>query len=420
MFPTQTDNAVPFWVPARFLLTGALALLIVWTTLAFNPQLLLGSYAAPEVLALVHSLTLGFATMTLVGAMHQMIPVLLVTKLHAPRLGTLTYGLLLLGAGSVIAGFALGYQVTFLALGGSLILLGLLIFDYNLWRTVRAAQTRDAVGHAMLAAAGYLSLTVTLGLLIALSRLSPGLVAALGYITPLHLCLGLFGAFFLAIAGAGHKLLGMFVLTHGISQRRLRTTIWLVHAALLVLVIHSFSGLNLWPVAAGLLILAAVFFALDMRRILAKRMRRQLELPIRHFLLAPAFLAVAAVLAVLGYYPAAIFSLLGGFITLAIVGMLIKILSFLTWQYRYGARIGKEKIPMMRDMTLSRVGWLFYGFALGALLIVSSLLWPVSLLAASGSLLMALAAWGLLLQMLWIIFAPHQPQPSTQTSKQPI
>jgi len=413
----EQDNSVPFAVPARFLLTGSLALSLAWTSLALDPQLLLGSYAAPAALALVHTLTLGFATMILVGAMHQLVPVLLVTQLYSARLGTFSYLLLLGGTFGVIFGFATGYRVWLLILGGGLELFGILLFTYNLWRTARTATQRDAVSNAVLSAAVYLSFTVLLGLLIAMSRIVPGLARVLGYITPLHLSLGLFGAFFLAIAGAGHKLLAMFTLSHGVGQGRLRLISWLVHGALLLLLLNAIVGYPPRLLSLLLLGFAALLFGLDARTILSKRLRKRLEPPMLTYLFATIFLMLSAGLALFGQFPAAVVSLLGGFIPLAIAGMLVKISSFLAWQHRYAPRVGKASVPMLRDMTVNGLSYAsLCGLGLGALGLTVSLLWSSLALATVSSLLAALGAWSLTLHVVWISFGQHPVSQHTAPS----
>lgn len=412
------DNAVPFWIPGRFLLTGGLALALAWTALALRPQLVLGFYGTPTALAVVHTFALGFAAMILVGAMHQLMPVLLVTRLYSTRLGTLTYLLLLAGAAAVVLGFALGYRAPLLAVGGGLTLAGLLLFGYNLLRTALKAARRDAVSVAMLLATSFLILTVILGLLIALGRIFPGITYALGYATPLHLALGLVGAFALAIAGAGHRLLAMFVLTHGVHPWRLTALLACTSAALVLLTLQAFAGLSLWLAALGLFVVAALLYFLDVAVILNKRVRKAIDLPITTYLASLAFLVLAMVLMLLGLYPSAVFSLLVGFITLAIAGMLVKIASFLSWQHRYAAHVGERRVPMLKDMIrpdLARLTLL--GLGLGAAMLTAAMHWPLAPLAISGGALGALGAWGLVLHLGWIILGRHEPARQVPTSQ---
>lgn len=408
----RLDNAVPFAIPARFLITGAAALSLALTALALRPSLLLGATAAPGLLAVVHTLTLGFAAMILLGAMHQLMPVMLVTSLHAPKLGVWTYVLYVLGSAGVIGGFALGFVVPLLAAGGTLIVVALWVFLYNLIRTAMKATVHSPVGHALVAAGVYLTLTATFGVLLGLERDVPALARVLGYATPLHLGLGLFGAFLLAIAGAGHKLLGMFTLSHGAVAWRLRVLTYLVHLALLLIAAGVLLRLPTALPAVLALGIAAALYALDVWAILQKRMRKALELPMRHYVLGGGFLLLAIPLALVRHYSAALYSVLGGFIVLAVAGMLVKIASFLTWQHRYAKQAGKTPVPLLKDMT--QVGLehaSFWALGLGALLNVAALFWQVQLLAIPGTVLSAIGAWSLLSHVLWIIFGIHRPRP---------
>ena len=405
-------QALPFWIPAGFLLTGVVALTAAATAVALQPRLLLAYYATPAVLALVHTLTLGFAAATLVGAMHQLIPVVMVTDLHSPRLGRVCFWLFLPGSAGVVAGFATGYRLPLLVAGGSLVVAALLVFIYNLWRTNLRASVRDAVGAAMLASATYLTLTASAGVTVALGRRLP----ALAQFDPtlLHLGLGLFGTFFLAIAGAGHKLLGMFVLSHGISQRRLRLLTALVHAGLALLAIDTFSGLPLLGPAAAALVCAVLLFIADVAVILRARVRRRLGLPLRLFVIAPPLLVAAALLTAAGRAPAAVAAILFGFITLSIAGMYGKILGFLTWQHRYAARVGRAPVPLLNELALP---WLdrsaFWAMCVAVPLIVGTQIVRDPLLASVGTTALAIAAWALLVQALWLVFGRHEPAAAT-------
>lgn len=401
------DNALPFGVVARFLVTGALALALAATALALRPELLLGAYAAPGLLAVVHGLTLGFATLILVGALHQLAPVLLVTRLYAPRLGDLSYALMTAGMLSIVLGFALGYRAGLLALGGGLELGGLLVFAYNFWRTRQQAAQQSAITSLLFAALGYLVLTVSLGLGMALARLEPALVVFARF-TPLHLGLGLGGAFFLAVAAAGHRLLAMFVLAHGMTQTRLRTLGWLLHVALLALLLQGLVGGAFWRAALGLMAGAVLLYALDLWAILAGRMRKALEPALQSYLLASVFLFAALGLTAWGELPAAVTSVLAGFLPLAVTGMLVKIGGFLSWQHRYAAESGKAPVPLLRDMvSLGLVRLSVAGLFLGALGLVAVWLCPVAVLARVASFLWALGAWGALAQLLWTMFGRH-------------
>lgn len=402
------DNAIPYGIPMRYLLTGCAALALAWTTLALRPELLTGHLTVPAALAVTHLLTLAFAATILLGAMHQLVPVLLVTRLHAPRLGDVTFALVAPGAAAIVLGFALGYRVPLLAGGGAAVLAGLLVFDYNLLRTFLAARRRDAVSVAMLCSALYLTLTALLGLLLALRLVVPALVGFLGYATPLHLGLGLLGAFGVAIAGAGHRLLSMFVLSHGVSRARLAWLLGSVFGALAALVLQTFAGWPLGPLAASFAFAAALLFVLDVVAILRVRLRRRLEPPMATYVAAPAFLAIATIAGLAGRPDVAVMAVLTGFVTLSIAGMLVKIVAFLTWQHRFAASVGSGTVPLVKDLTVPTLEVVTVAsLGIGAGAACAAAAWSSTALAGVAGVAGAIGAWALALHVAWIAFAPH-------------
>lgn len=409
--PGRGANAVPFALPARYLLLGPAALAGAHLTLALRPGLLLGHVAQPAMLAVVHAITLGFATLVFVGAMHQLLPVLIDARLWSVALGHATFAALAGGAATVVAGFALGYRPWVLGTGGGLVLLALALFLTNVLATARRARRRSPVGHAIVAASAYLLATALLGTWIALARTVPGLAAPLGYATPLHLGLGLFGAFFLAIVGAGHRLLAMFVLTHGVGPARVAWAAGLVHAAMASLALAAFARWPLGWLALALIAAAAALYLVDLGRIVRRRVRRSIERPMRTYLAGAAFLPLAAALALAGRWPAAVAAVLAGFLTLAIAGMLGKIVAFLTWQHRYAARVGFEAVPMLRDMTRPALeAAAGVGLGVGALAWVGVLLWPTAILAGIAAWASLAGSAALLAHLLVIVAVRHRPR----------
>lgn len=402
------DSTLPFRFPARFLLTGTLALAAAFTALAVHPEWLLGWRAAPAMLAVVHTLTLLFVTLTFAGAAQQLAPVLLATPLRSVAVARWSYPLIAGGAIGVVGGFAFGYHVPALATGGVLALAGLASVAWNLLRTAAAARRRDVASVALIASFGYLLLTVLMGTLLALSRRVPGL-GELADALPLHLGLGLFGAFFLGIAGAGHKLVGMFVLSHGVGETRLRTLTIAVHVAMAALVAGTFLDARLHLVAAMLLGVAVVLLLVDTGAHLRARRRRPIEPAIRHWLAACGFLALAAGAAALGAWTAAVAGFLAGFLPILVAGMGVKILAFLAWQDRYAPKVGTTEVPLLRDLPLGPLEpimlWGLIAGGLGVTLAYLTQLPPAILRVATVA--GAAGAWAYVAQGLWIVFADH-------------
>ncbi len=402
------SSLVPFGLVAAFLGTGVASLVLAYTVVLLEPASFLLAIATPKALATVHLVTLGFGVMILVGALQQLAPVLLVTPLASVRAAYVTLVLLLTGVAGVIGGFARGYDVPLLASGAILSFLAVLVLLVNLATTYRRSRARSTVNASLIASACYLLLTIALGGLVAASRLVPEIAAILGYATPLHLALGLFGVFFLAIASTGHRLLGMFVLAHGVTQVRLRIIAGGVHAAIALLALGTFTRLETGALAIVLLIGALVVFGVDTAVIVRRRMRRVFERSIRLYLVSVSLAMLAVPLWLTGHHAAAVTIFLLGFVTLAIAGMLVKIMSFLAWQYRYAPHVGRGEVPLMHHLVRDDLeNVTTAGLVSGALLLPAALVTSVPLLAHAGAFTGTIGASSLALHLLWIATGAH-------------
>src|SRR5690606_15731954 len=130
--------------------------------------------------------------------------------------------------------------------------------------------------------------------------------------------------------------------------------------------------------------------------LLRRRLRRHLEAPVQRYVLSHAFLPVAGLLLAAGEREAAVVAALLGFVGLAVSGMLIKILSFLTWTTAFGARQGRPgPAPLLRDLTRTRLEPVItVGLGVGALAATASVAWSSTALAslAAASLLVGACA----------------------------
>jgi len=88
-----------------------------------------------------HVFTIGFLTLLIVGMSFRILPVFSGKTLWSPRLAHATYALLLLGAGMRLLQYPAAFLPLFYELGsymGIPVVLGLLLYVYNLVRTMRA------------------------------------------------------------------------------------------------------------------------------------------------------------------------------------------------------------------------------------------------------------------------------------------
>ncbi len=331
-------------LPATALVVGAAALLGASIALLLQPTVLTQYVASPRMLALTHAFTLLFVTLVYAGTLQQLPAVMFVTKLVWPRLGYASLSTLAIGALVLVIGFGTGMRPVLLAFGGTMVCLALGAVLLQLLLTARTRPPKDPASRALITAVCYLVVTVVLGLVLAAVRARPGLAAALGYRPELHQMTGLLGAFLLGIGGSGQKLLSMFALAKGGPSWRLKAMAYLVHVCVAALVVgvvagagaSGAAGVLAW-VSLGALVAASALLVWEVVALLRRRLRKRLEDSVMRYVIGHAFLPVAGVLLLVGQREAATTAFLLGFVGLAVSGMLIKILSFLTWTAAYAA-----------------------------------------------------------------------------------
>ncbi|WP_243090957.1 hypothetical protein [Thermus neutrinimicus] len=357
MLVTAHNRVIPLSIPGGFVFLGEAFFLTASLLFALHPEALFIP-RHPWGLAMAHLFLLGFGVGVLLGALHQLLPVVLEAPLYRPEWGYPVMVLWGLGVGLLAWGFV--QTPSLVPVGGGLTLLALLFFAYHAYLTFRQAPRWNRVATALAWVVFYLVLTPFLGLFQALSQ-------RYGLYDPerlaWHLLAGLGGVFLLSILGVGYKLLSMFTLTHGVDERVLGLLLWAANLGLL--------GLTMGERLGYLLLLLSYALALyDTWRILKNRMKRALDIGVRHYLLGLFFLGIS--LLVLPFNPiwAALWFALG-FVGLVVTGMLYKILPFLVWTHRYAPRAGKEKVPLLKEMLPERAG-----YGAGALLALGALLLP--------------------------------------------
>ena len=103
-------NAPPFILPGEhfaaglgFLVVGALGL--VW----ISPSLAQGLFPLPRVVAVTHLFTLGWITTSILGALYQFLPVVLLEPVRSERMAHLGFWLYVPGLLAFVCGFVGGH-----------------------------------------------------------------------------------------------------------------------------------------------------------------------------------------------------------------------------------------------------------------------------------------------------------------------
>ena len=409
-------SAPPFILPGEhfaaatlFLLVGAYAL--VWLA----PQLAGGFFLMSQVTGSAHFFTLGWLTTSIMGALYQLLPVVLAQPIRSQRAAHASFWLFVPGLAAFIGGLLGGVHALMLA-GAALFGTGVLVFNVNLGLTLKRASDRGLTWWALLLADVFLFITLVLGLALAgnlrWGYLGGGRLDALA--THMHVALA--GWVLLVAIGVGQRLLPMFLLTHGVGERWGRIAVTLVAGGAGVLAVLHHAP---WAISRGLPLLLVVAglaaFLVQARQFYAKRVKPKLDAGMRlaaagllllgfGLLLAPFVVLVGASARLATAYGLAL--VLG--LSLFVAGHYYKILPFLVWYHRFGPLAGKRPVPRVAELYDGRLAHAAAGLlALGAFGLVFAVGFGSAAAARAAAVLFAAGASIEAVQMLFI--ARRQP-----------
>ncbi len=318
-----------------------------------------------EILALVHTVTLGFLLAVFLGASVQLLPVVAgvtVTRTALVRAAAVCY---FAGTLGMVFHFA-KLRWNGLVLSAVAVTVAVVLFFLAVVPVFRKAP-RGPVRLAFALAYAGLALTMAAGLLIGCDRrhtFLPG--APLDHLAA-HLNLGLLATFTVAIWGVSSKLLPMFLLAPAPDPRRQSAALMLLFGGAVLLAAALWLG---WPSApfAALPVAAFLLQVSLVRDLLRARRRGRIDAGFRYALSAYADLFAAGVvglLIALGVGKGTLLSLrlpwvygfllLVGWVLQTVVGILSKILPFLVWQAVYARRAGLGPLPKLADLSSERL-----------------------------------------------------------------
>ncbi len=384
---------VPLSVPLPFLLTGACAAALFGILLPWVAPEAIQAPGFPHVLALVHTATLGWLTMTIMGASLQLTPVIVVAPLRATRFVYWQYPVYVCGVALLLSGFWWMYPWLMIT-GGTLIVFAVIHYVVVLSITLAHATTRPLTVRFLIASLLYLCLVVSLGLTAALDFQFGFLGASFDRLLLIHITLGVVGWLSSTLIGVSYTLVRLFALAHRHDDRFGRIIFVLLNVSIVALALgFGFSWLPLMLSGGAVLIATTWLFAYDYVRMLRVRHRKLLDVTQYHSIAAVVYLSLVMPLgiaaALFGWGQPMVLAALGiaavvGWLGQSITGYLYKIVPFLIWHARYGPVVGRQKVPLMREMVHERWAWLSWwliniglpGVILSALL---SWVWPLQL-----------------------------------------
>jgi len=351
-------------LPFLFIITGILGFVgFHMASLLSLSQWLAEELRGPSGWFHVHFFVLGWATMLAMGAIYQLIHVILQRNIYSEKLGYVHYVLFTVGLVGVLYGFYNG-EIYWIAISATLLMISVLVFAINMAITLYQAKIWNTITLSAACAIFYLVLTAVSGLIM-------GLNLALGYWVDLHarlygahIWLGTVGWFGLLITGFSYKMLPMFYLSHHYPEKLQKVTLALWNGAVIAGVLCFLLGAttSMLQLALGILTAAIIVYNIHLLQIRKHRYKRkpgagiQWSMYFNHaFALAAAIALVYSLIKPEQLLSAdsvrlLIWLYLGGWVSFMILSYASKIIPFLWWTYKYGKQAGKPGTPVMSDL----------------------------------------------------------------------
>jgi hypothetical protein len=394
MFPGTTNTGLAkntsYKVVLPFYLYAGISFLVAAFLLIFSTPAFLQHYFHPHTLAITHVMALGWGTMMILGASHQLVPVLIEGKLYSNALAYLSFAFAAIGIPLLVIGF---YQFNFgwpAQTGAIFINAAILIYLINIG--VSMVKSKHENVHAVFVFTGtlWLMITIIVGLFLVYNFTYNILSKdSLSYL-PLHAHLGIIGWFLLIVIGVGSRLIPLFMISKYNNNKLLWWIYGLINFALISFIIFflyiKITTLYFLPIAA--IAIAIIFFGYYCYHAYHERLRKKVDYQVKISLLSVLMMAVPLIFLLLIILWSLFlednvrlvltygFCIFFGWISAIIFGMTFKTLPFIVWNKVYHDKAGLGKTPNPKELFSDKIFlWMgifyltgFILFATGALL----------------------------------------------------
>lgn len=402
------QKTTSYKVVLPFYLYAAVAFLLSCLLLFFSSNAFQLHYFNPGALAITHLMALGWGTMIILGASHQLVPVLIEGKLYNNTLAYVSFALAAIGIPLLVYGFYTFNMEWPAQWGAILINSGILAYLLNLGLSMLKSSRKGVYAAFIFAAVTWLFLTTLVGGLLVFNFTNELLSSHSLVYLPIHAHMGIVGWFLLLVIGVGARLIPMFLISKYTNEKRLRTIFVCINLGLITFIAFSLCGhpvlLKIIPpllVTAGILL-----FGHYCLKAYQERIRKQVDNPMKVSLLSIAMVALPLVfllaMIVLLFYTGEQneivllygFCIFFGWLTAIILGMTFKTLPFIIWNKVYHLRSGSGKTPNPKDLFSSiQFKWMALSYLAGFILFALGLALQMELFLKTGAALLIVAAF---------------------------
>lgn len=370
-------------LPLGYLTCAAAAFLLAAAGPSWLASELSGHYYHPRLLALTHLVTLGWITLAIMGASYQLIPIALERTIWSERMAAGQLAVVAVAVAGMVSHFYLGTGLG-LATAAALLAVGIGLHLLNMGLGLRGLHRWTFTARLVVLGHGGLALTALFGLALAANRLWRFLPDAFLPILHAHVLLALFGWVAPMILGVSAGVFPMFLLAPDPRPAVSRLQLWSLTLGVPAVVLGVMGDPRLLALGGFALALTAGGHAASILAMVRGRKRPELDWGLRFVVTATAFLLPAAAVglglatnALGGPRPALAFAVLvlGGWISLTIVGMMLKIVPFLVWSRVYAPRAGREPVPTLAQLSSARAESLAFALLAPGIGLLAAAVW---------------------------------------------
>ncbi len=420
MFPgisnTGTIKTTSYKVVLPFYIYAAVSFLSAAIFLFFSATDFTQNYFHPHILAITHIMTLGWGTMIILGASHQLVPVMVESALYSNKLAWVSFVLAGTGIPVLVIGFY-AFDMMAARWGGSFIVIAVIAYIINLAGSMAKSKLENVQAVFVFTASLWLLATTVFGLLLVFNFTNPLLHRNSTDYLSLHAHLGIIGWFLLLIIGVGSRLIPMFLISKYNSETKLWLIYGFINSGLLSFVFFFLytDAYSLLLIPAVLVTVGIVLFGNFCYKAYRERIRKGVDEQMKVSLLSVLLLSlpiffVFILIAVLlisktentSLGTAYGFVIFFGWITSIILGMTFKTLPFIIWNKVYHRLAGKGKTPNPKDLFNDKIfHWMGLSYIAGLILFTVGILVQQDLILKTGAALLLSTAilynWNVLL-----------------------
>jgi hypothetical protein len=363
MFPAASNTGLQkttsYKVVLPFYVFAALSFLLACVLLLINTSVVHQHYFQPQTLAITHLMALGWGTMIILGASHQLLPVLIEGKLSSDLFAYLSFAFAATGIPILVTGFYIFHTGWVLQSGAILVNAAVVCYLVNVISSIYESKKNDVYAWFIATASLWLFATTFFGMLLVFNFSRSWLPGNSTEYLSLHAHLGLAGWFLLLIIGVASRLIPMFLISKYTHTKTMWWIFALVNAALTgFILLRTFDSDPRYYYTPFLLVLVAlVLFASYCYKAYKVRIRKKVDEQMKVSLLSVVllFLPLLSLLAVIWFISGNVkanlvllygFCVFFGWITAIIFGMTFKTLPFIVWNKVYHTRaVGKTPAP---------------------------------------------------------------------------